>query len=703
MSIKSEKLTQSIQATQQFIKTKVKEIPVFEDIIQELENITTSLQTGKITIQTFTHFPVLAQAFYNYLDTCQKKSEFYHYKISHLNPNSQNNYPVLILKENDKLQQEEKRYKLSKNQNILIGRNPKVKNKSDAIEIPLPNYKKISVNHAEIKPIISSNSNSVSWEICDLNSLNGTYINGERLQQCKTLQANDIITLAYPQANHKSPEFLFKAPVADNSSEDNSPVELIDGDIVCLVINLQHQFTDDDKQFIESIKNSQTEKLYIIIDISDTDIPSEEIKIKLAEVDKLLQEINLNLSWETLTAVLQPYYPDNNTNSSNHTVIQLESDEICQSFAELGKNQAEEILLKQLTEKLRSQIYLIEQILQLDSENLKQEIGKVETQLQARSKEEWQKFIERLLKRVNEEREDFFRRAKAEINRSIKNLTSEFTQNSISNKIKLLIDTLEPVVLKEEKQVYIQLQPQDGKDLQETMIEFCQKELINWANEELARISQRYGGGGLDGLVKRSYETLNCIPSLNVANSFTTSFSHIDFEKSLQDSLMQIQSKKSYYEETVTKDLLGVGKIFIPGVIGALSLSPLVGMPLLPTAVFLITQAATELVSFVGGSLSQSDVKKYKLEEQVVKLKELEFNYYQRMAHFLCGRLLEDIILALEEEEWQFKKNVNSIYDQLTDNIHELHKKFEEYQNQQNSLVQDKAQFQQIKCNVESF
>jgi hypothetical protein len=394
---------------------------------------------------------------------------------------------------------------------------------------------------------------------------------------------------------------------------------------------------------------------------------------------------------------LQPFYVRHNANNSNLTVIQSESDEICQFLAEYGKNQAEEILLKRLTQKVRSQIYLIEQYLQLKSDKLKQSIGKNGAQLQNRSKEEWQKFLETLLKRVDEEREDFFRRAKAEINRSIKNLTSEFTQNSISNKVKSFIDTLKPVVLKEDKQVYIQLQPESGKDLQETMISFCQKELFDWANKELEKIFQQYGGGGFNGLVKRSYDTLNCIPSIPLPNSFSQPFSNIDLEKSLQDSLMQIQSKKSYYEETVTKDYLGVGRIIIPGVIGALS----IGISLIPTAVFLITQAATEFLSFVGGSLSQSDVKKYKLEEQIVKLKELEFNYYQRMAYFLCERLLEDIVLALEEEEWQFKKNLNSIYDQLIDSINELNKELAEYQNQQNNLVQDKAQFQQIKNNLE--
>ena len=334
-----------------------------------------------------------------------------------------------------------------------------------------------------------------------------------------------------------------------------------------MVFSLGHQLGDNDKKFLELLTEHQIEKLYIIANTSNSDTDNQDIKYKLDEVDKLIKKLKFNTNWELIALPLQSFTPQNNSDSFNHTVIQLESDEICQYLVDFGQKQAEEIRLKRLTEKLRSQFFIIEQFLQLKSDNLKQEIDKIEAELQGRSKEEWQKFIERLLKRVEEEREDFFRRAKAEINRSIKNLTSEFTQNSISNKVKSFIDTLKPVVLKEDKQVYIQLQSEDGKDLQEAMIEFCQQELIDWANQELTRISQQYGGGGLDGLVKRSYETLNCIPSLSLANSFTQAFSNIDFEKSLQDSLMQIQSKKSYYEESLTKDLRGVGRIFIPGVI----------------------------------------------------------------------------------------------------------------------------------------
>jgi len=214
--MKSEQLAQSIQATQKFTEAKAKEISGFEDIINELTFIAASLKTGKLTIQIFSRLPILAQAFNIYLDSCQNTDLYYQYKISKLPDLSQNNNPVLILKANDKIGEEETCYELSLNQKILVGRNPNSKNKSEITEIALPKYKKISGNHVEIKSVTNSDSNIASWEICDLNSRNGTYINGEKLQGCRILQAGDIITLAYSSKNDKSPEFVFEAPVEDN-------------------------------------------------------------------------------------------------------------------------------------------------------------------------------------------------------------------------------------------------------------------------------------------------------------------------------------------------------------------------------------------------------------------------------------------------------------------------------------------------------
>ena len=84
MSMKSEQLAQSIQATQKFTEAKAQEILGFEDIINELTFIAASLKTGKLTIQIFSNLPILTQAFQIYLDKCQNIDLYYQYKISKL-------------------------------------------------------------------------------------------------------------------------------------------------------------------------------------------------------------------------------------------------------------------------------------------------------------------------------------------------------------------------------------------------------------------------------------------------------------------------------------------------------------------------------------------------------------------------------------------------------------------------------------------
>ena len=61
-------------------------------------------------------------------------------------------------------------------------------------------YGMVSRRHAAVRPV-----NAGNWEICDLNSANGTYVNGDRLQGCRKLQAGDRI-----QLGKNGPEFIFE-------------------------------------------------------------------------------------------------------------------------------------------------------------------------------------------------------------------------------------------------------------------------------------------------------------------------------------------------------------------------------------------------------------------------------------------------------------------------------------------------------------
>lgn len=90
-----------------------------------------------------------------------------------------------------------RRYLLSTTQEVVVGRDPNC-------EIVLDSglYGMVSRRHAVVR---SQSPASDRWLLCDLNSANGTYVNGQRLQECQELQSGDRITLGNDGA-----EFIFE-------------------------------------------------------------------------------------------------------------------------------------------------------------------------------------------------------------------------------------------------------------------------------------------------------------------------------------------------------------------------------------------------------------------------------------------------------------------------------------------------------------
>ena len=81
-------------------------------------------------------------------------------------------------------------YGLSEYQEVAIGRDP-----SCEIALDPEQYLLVSRRHALIRPLPPLGNGLPYWEICDLNSANGTYINDQSLQGCKQLQPGDRIEL----------------------------------------------------------------------------------------------------------------------------------------------------------------------------------------------------------------------------------------------------------------------------------------------------------------------------------------------------------------------------------------------------------------------------------------------------------------------------------------------------------------------------
>ena len=93
-------------------------------------------------------------------------------------------------------------YPLTVGNPVVIGRDPRCQ-----IILDSQSYGGVSRQHAEISATARSPS---GWQICDLKSANGTFLNGQRLQGCQDLRSGDRLMLG------QDAQFIFEslAPIA---------------------------------------------------------------------------------------------------------------------------------------------------------------------------------------------------------------------------------------------------------------------------------------------------------------------------------------------------------------------------------------------------------------------------------------------------------------------------------------------------------
>ena len=110
-------------------------------------------------------------------------------------------------------------YPLSHAKETLIGREPECQ-----IVLGSDKHGSVSRRHLAVRPLASPNGDR-GWEICDLSSSNGTFVNGDRLQGCRPLEHGDRIALGY-----SGPLFVFECealPQANSVSEPLTVTQLI--------------------------------------------------------------------------------------------------------------------------------------------------------------------------------------------------------------------------------------------------------------------------------------------------------------------------------------------------------------------------------------------------------------------------------------------------------------------------------------------
>ena len=99
-------------------------------------------------------------------------------------------------------------YSLIPTSEAVIGRDPHCQVVLDALQ-----YRMVSRRHAVVRPLNLSPDGEISWILCDLNSANGTYLNGKRLQECQQIFPGDRITLGYD-----GPQLVFGREIVEQKT-----------------------------------------------------------------------------------------------------------------------------------------------------------------------------------------------------------------------------------------------------------------------------------------------------------------------------------------------------------------------------------------------------------------------------------------------------------------------------------------------------
>jgi hypothetical protein len=699
---KLEKLAQSIHSTQQFITPRTNRYTALSEIVKQLDEVGTAAKTRKLSIKIFSRSPVSSQAIYSFLSSSALINQLYQLEISKLPINSApepvRRSPALTLQPNSVTGQQLSRYELTTAQSILIGRDqqslseyPKSQNTQ---LIALVNYKKVSSVHARVSSLVSTDLSTHTWQICDLESRNGTYVNGQRISDSRVLRNGDRITLAYPSASEKAPEFIFECQpdlISDNSSSESA----LDCDLVFLAVDPKQELTNVEKQLIEQVSKAPIVSLVIIADLSGASThEATSIRAGLSIIDNWIkvQHSSLIEKLDLSCLVLQPFYP-NSANTSIGSNWQREYESLLKPLMILGKEHADAILASRLRLKLLSQFTRVEKVIAAQEAAFNTEIKQLEEMLSGQTLDEWREYIQKAFRRASDDREDLFRRVRNELSRSKNDQTRDFIPNSLMQRIDQFVNTFEPVVTRLNRQVCIQLQPKYADDTHVAMIQFCQKEISQWAEEEWKKACNFYGDGGLNGLLQRSYNTLNCLPSLSLSNPFNKPSSQIDVWSSMPGSFVEVQDYTSYYEGSdtfvnavkfATQAAIAAGMYFVNPVSAAVQAASL----------------AASVMSVASSSLNRSQIQNLKLEQVIVGLRKTASIYYRIIAGYLLDRAIQEIGMSVDNEERQFRKALESADEQFKSHFNNLRVSIDGYRNRQLALDQDKSALEQIKQTI---
>ncbi len=292
MSPKFEKLLQRLESVEKFVTAKANKEADFGIVAGKFKQLANVLKLGKIRVNIVSRFPLLTATLEKLINSQSSLSSIYDLKTitpsTQPQPSLPNLSASLILQPSVLIGKDPIPYQLSNQQKFVIGRD-------DNCQITIPGeYTLVSMNHLEIIPKLEKSQN-LSWEIHDLNSLNGTYINGEKLLgNSQKLNPGDCITLGYSQHTLRNPELLFECESKPAViQQPKLEINFDNCEILCLVFNPSQPLDEQEKKIIEAAVKTQLLKLVIVWSASAEVLGSIEAQNNIYIAENWLNSYNL--------------------------------------------------------------------------------------------------------------------------------------------------------------------------------------------------------------------------------------------------------------------------------------------------------------------------------------------------------------------------------------------------------------------------
>jgi pSer/pThr/pTyr-binding forkhead associated (FHA) protein len=497
------------------------------------------------------------------------------------------------------------------------------------------------------------------WIIKDLNSKNGTFVNGDKISQESIIKNGDQISLAYTSQNEKG--LNFTVTIEEEKQEIEKAWEsLITADLACLLIDPFQSWSILEEAWINYTLKMPIINLLIIFDITkfnpsnvnqaNQNISNIEniINQKFSKQQKTIKKIRLNLA---------SFYPKANSNSIPQSVQHLINN-FCKPLVLLTQVNLDQLIEQQLQKKIillvkKIQDYNLSQLhfVQSSIKELEENLVNLQTHLKQNSRD------------IRNDREEFANSIRRCIANERTNVTSTFVPDSLLGKIDQYIHNLEVEVLgeKNQKQVYLQLQSCDQTNTHEAIIDFCKQEVQKWADGQWYNICYQYHKGGLQGLIESSQKRfMDCIPSLEF-NHFQKPSQQLDWEKIKCFSFLELQQQNNSQADVnmgYGGDLSRAGVQAAMVTAGLIWINPISAM--LQSAGLVLT-----LIQLIGKRLKQPQIQQLKLQQIVQSLKSSASIHYQNITRYLIEQVVQELTVELELQERQFRNGLELIDDDI--------------------------------------